>query len=122
LNEWKWPPEIPNEEKLAAELKDMPRRMSMLHWIDVHIGGKEILRTHWETEGFDLSEFDEFWRIHFESKDQQEIDAYHDRRRQEYMKHEEKLSLTGHPRSYYKELHAKKEAETGMKLSAQSAL
>lgn len=71
----------------------------------------------WPTEGFDLNEFDGFWRVHHELHDE-EIYAYYERqqrRRQEHIDHTNKLSLTGHPREYYKDLQKKMEVKTGMK-------
>lgn len=117
LNSWKWPEEIPDPERADIPFDEMYRRRALLDLIKSRVGKKLILRKHWEINRLDMSEFEEFWRVHYESKDPQEIEAYHQRRRDQIIERERnRTSLTGHTKEYYKKLHAEKEKELGMKL------
>lgn len=116
LNDWKWPAEIPDEENPAIAISNTSRRMELIERITMRVGEKEIMRTHWERQRFDLSEFEEFWHVNYESKNPQEIETYRQKRREKYIDAANRLSLTGHSRKYYKRLSDEKNKDIGMNL------
>lgn len=87
LNCWRWPKELPNEEDpdIARTNSISTRRHALLLWIEEKIGMKEVLRTYWERCFYDMSEFEEFWRVNYEDVSEEERESYYALHQQKYV-------------------------------------
>jgi len=66
LNEWEWPPELPDPEPRMKHLRG--RRGAMMDWIESKIGHKECLRQHWKRHDIETPDrkFDDWYAINFD--------------------------------------------------------